>query len=526
MCPFRRVRHKNLRQAGRAAWYLGATVLLLSLPTFSDLDPAQRDLRRRSRAVSHETMEGGSPETQAQGGSLGLGPVRSAGSRQHLPGLTSRQHLYQSTVPVRANAAGAPASPVVRRRESPTSPPISGESLAVSAARTQAVSPAPFRDPPGVAAVQAVVEDLNRLQAQYERTLDSLFSNLPQGQSPFAVNPFEFALFNGGGGGSEAGGNNPGPGPGSPPPATNPPPAPPSDPVAPPTGGRGSDGVPRDGNPGLAPRSYDFLIIGEFLGQGDGRKIFRAVREEVGTFVLETEERLVLFTGTFGVPRAQFIVERGEQVLTGDLNRDGFLDVIRSRQERLGTVIEALVRRETGQYEPVAQLFLPFQSLNSFALFDYKGDGQPELVLSLGNSNRLVFYEYLGNELRYLQELVVPFPPLLLASYRSVGIFGEERLYIFDAALQRSVYLSSRIRGNLMIPGAIPSQRIHRVEVQPLDSSQGTILSMEYPGRLVLLEESAAGLLVWGSVDASPQLPLLLLGDYLSRGTRQLVLVP
>ena len=69
---------------------------------------------------------------------------------------------------------------------------------------------------------------------------------------------------------------------------------------------------------------FSFLLTGDF-SENEEETAFRAIRDELGRFVLENYTRYTLSTGFL-------LFKEDEQILTVDLNRDDALDLVVVRE--------------------------------------------------------------------------------------------------------------------------------------------------------------------------------------------------
>ena len=261
---------------------------------------------------------------------------------------------------------------------------------------------------------------------------------------------------------------------------------------------------------------FDFLLIGDLSVDGR-RRVFRATRDQTGEFILDDFSRLTRSGGFM-------VFEEGEQLLTADLNNDGLADLVVVKERSGSSLVEVFLAREGIRFERAASLSIPNRVIGISA-FEMSGDEKDDLVILLEGNPRLLIYEAREDRFAYLKELVLAFSPALLAESRD-GTLGSRRFDIFDPSLTQVVTFGSGAPGMFT---ESQSSILGYFEVFSLDSFTGgpeEVLVLDYGGRITLAEKTLNGVRFLGSFAVTEKMPLVILGDYLRSGRRQLIFQP
>ncbi len=523
-----------MRLGRRVLWYTLSAILLLSLPTFSDLRPRMGGhLTRLMEGMGLSRAPGAAP------------PARPTAARWPAPAVDQAEGFGQSGFVGGAQVFGEPlggpraASPVTRperRRTFPVPPPRPAPSAAQAVAAGSPPAVAGRTAVPAASSlVPELIGELSRLEREYDDLASRLFPAASAPQLGFfgsLANPFAEALFGGGGnsggdppagndgngsggnsggtpggdGGGSGGGQNPGGG-------DNPnPPPPPNDP-----GSGDSEPTPVD--------SSTFLVLGPY-GADAAELAFRGVRRNDGSLLLDNGLELNLFSGVVGPGRPVYVFESGRQVFTGDIQRDGILDLFVTLEAPLGTAVSGH-RLSGGLLQQWMFGFFLYDRVVSFALFDYDGDGREEFVaLSARNSN-LILFRIRNGELEYLRELSLPLNPGLLSVSRDSIRQDQSQLQVFDRSLKNSVTFDSRFPGvySFARPSGFRAAQDLAVPEAASDLVRHYRL-LTYLDRMVLAELVGEQYRVIGSFYTGGGVPTVLVGDFLANGSRQTVFLP
>ncbi len=507
------------------AWYLCASVLILSLPTFSYLRPRHEAAAPRPASEVSSTGNSGEVATASTPvrllTSLVRGVVSAAtGSSTHPVGRpgSAPSREDRSAEPEAADPVGSTA---VERRGSEVIPPRFFER------RRAAPLPAPIdEEATGSGQVQ---DGLDELQEGYEQAFNNLFPEVFLGARA-GGNPFQGALEESGSNpGSESSGDQGGTvggdesASGSPEPAPETPPAPdPND-----SGQSGdSGGVGDVSNPPQPLPPFNFLVVGHLPGNASDALVSRARLDSNGEFALENSYRFSFFPGIF---HSILTFGENEKLEMSDLDNDGSLDLlVVTEVPSVGTAIESYLQKTPGEFELGASAFLYLQAIRSFSLFDFNRDGKDELALVLASNDNLVVFEQVGSEWRYLRELALSIRPGLVMSSAVAPGVKNRQLYVIDRDLQ-FVLTSDDRQPDFFRPGSkAPLNRLRLVEANLTGRNPGPNITLVFilPDQVVLAEGLGGTLRTFGSFATNPSPPLVIIGDYAQKGSRQMLWVP
>ncbi|MFQ5741307.1 MAG: hypothetical protein ACE5JX_20100 [Acidobacteriota bacterium] len=379
-------------------------------------------------------------------------------------------------------------------------------------------------------------EGLTELQEGYQQAFDDLFENLVVGLVR-PRNPFEEAL-------DEGVPEDDPPALADPPEATgeaNPAsgtetvapeslePAESGDPAPVDSGELGSTGV---GQSPPAPNvlesppepTFDFLVVGAFGGNPAASRVSRARRDLNGDFVLEDGSRISLFLGFI---RSLPVFQENEKVLMGDLNGDGVSDLTVVRLVKgVGSSIESFLLDRSGGLVSYASAGLYLQAVQSFALFDFTQDGEPELAVLLEGEPQLFVYQRVNGVWVYLKEMDLPVEPGLLMTAESRGSLRTRSLYVIDNGLDYVVSVSSRQPTAFHFGARTPLNHLRSLEMDLAGRGELTkILVFEFGDQITLAERSYDSLNFFVALETSPGVPQIIIGDYAVQGSRQMVWV-
>jgi len=363
----------------------------------------------------------------------------------------------------------------------------------------------------------AYSQDLSSFEQGYETAMGQLFQGYPPGLGGYGGNPFNDALNpdgktdkgdgngDGNGNGDSGNGNDSGGG------DTTPPPPPPP---------------PNDGN-GPATKHYTFLLVGQFEGvQAEGR-VFRGYRDEDGGFLIEGKGRVNPFPNIIGGGAVPFRFPENQQVVSDDVNGDGRLDLVVTKLESQGSRIELYLRESSGLYRLEASGFFLWKAVASIDLLDFNSDGQLDVAVLFRNSANLFIYAREGKEFKYLKEIVLPFEPSVVVDSVFEGFPRERRLHVFDLSFQRVASLTARSPGVFLLglPGVknFTSFKLDGEEGGPAETE---LQVFEDSGGIALAEKRGEAWVVLGRFSTSVRYPVVVFGDYLNTGSRQLICLP
>ena len=250
---------------------------------------------------------------------------------------------------------------------------------------------------------------------------------------------------------------------------------------------------------------FNFLLTGDFSENGE-ETVFRAIRDDLGRFVLENYTRYTLSTG--------FLLFKGdEQVLTADLNRDDALDLVVVR-EGSRDLVEIFEGKGGTLFEQWTSLSVT-EKIIGISAFELSGDGEDDLILIVEGVPHLIVYEQAGSDFRYSKELVLPFEPGLLVEDQEN--LEERRLYVFNSTLTEVVALSSEDPG-VLISGV--DTVLDHFKTVSVDGFPGGISFLNLGGRITLAQTTSQSVLFVGSFAVADQTPVVIVGR------QQLLFVP
>jgi hypothetical protein len=232
--------------------------------------------------------------------------------------------------------------------------------------------------------------------------------------------------------------------------------------------------------------------------------------------------------GVVSGARPFLVVGASGQLLTCDLDGDRILDAVIANITSQGTLVEMYTGDGSGGFKYRASGFFLWKAVASFGVLDFNGDGESELAVLFRGSPNLFVYERTEGEYRYVKEVVLPFEPGLVVDADFSGLVKEHRLYVFDSGLRRTVALTS-VSPQVLLQGLYaPLERFREVflESEPDGPGEAELVLFDYAGRLTVAERKQGGLVLHGGFDFSGEIPLILFGDLLGAGSRQLFCLP
>jgi hypothetical protein len=510
---------RKVGRIGKMVWYLCGAILVLSLPTFSHLIPTT-DLVMKQPAISAD-HEVGSGSAMRSGGAVVIRGNPSA----------SRFSSFVSS-PLRTVRSGGAKAPQSRIFSAPMRvsepgaalyPPRPGSPEAAVTAR----GPVPThtaglfqqaRQLADDAGSSAYPQDLSNLERGYQSAMGQLFRDYGPGFGHYAGNPFDDALpnddkdtngdsgNNGENGSNDNGGNN----------SDNPPTPPSPEPPPPPPS-------PGDVTP---PRPYSFLVAGEFEGLGSKTRVFRARRHVDGGFELENGFKVNPFPGTVGT--SVLGLDSDQQIVSDDIDGDGKQDVLITRKvPSVGTQLELYLREASGTYRKQAEASFILTTITSIVLFDFDKDHNLDVGLLFAGESNLFVYTLEDQEFKYLKEIVLPFEPSMVVDSVLEGLPRERRLYVFDKAFYRVATMFSRNPG-VFFQGLVPAHSFKSFKLDSEEDGPGAtdLQVFEDSGGIALAEKRGAGWVVLGRFSTTIRYPVVVFGDYVNTGTRQLFCLP
>ncbi|MDA2923359.1 hypothetical protein MYX65_01675 [Acidobacteria bacterium AH-259-L09] len=261
---------------------------------------------------------------------------------------------------------------------------------------------------------------------------------------------------------------------------------------------------------------FDFLVLGA-VSESDQRRAFRAIQYSSSDFILDNSAELFLSKGFL-------VFLESEQLVTTDFNDDEIADFVVVKDDRSGSLVQVFVGKGGAWFQRVSSTRVP-GNVVGLSFFEFSGDNQKDLVLVFEGVPRLAIYERLGDEFRYLKELVLPFmPALLVESNLSQGGRG---LNVFDSSLENSVTFAVGNANVFVELDSIPfDYQTMSLEFLSRKKDPAEFLVFDSGGRITLAKKTLEGVRFLGSFQVKETDPLILVGDYLNLGSHQLILVP
>jgi hypothetical protein len=297
-----------------------------------------------------------------------------------------------------------------------------------------------------------------------------------------------------------------------------------TDPPSTPVDGEPPAPVPAGDDSPAAQFSYLILYDG---GGADAVQVSRAHHDGDGSFTLEDGDRLSVFSGFLNISAPALTLGPGKAVMTGDMNRDGLGDAFIVSWEHLGTALQSMLGNGSGGWQEHFGFFWPYQTAQSFALYDFDSDGASELVVVFSDSGNLFIYEITQKGLQYDREVVVPFKAAWVVKTHDSGVVEADYLEVLDASLGVSVTFSSRFPGIYSHARAPTFVSSVQVDLDPLPGFAPQHFNvLRYKDRALLFETTGNFTAQLGSFGRTPRFPSVIVGDFLEIGARQLIMVP
>lgn len=511
-------RRTRLRDIGsRWLGYLCATILVLSLPTFSFLVPEQRAgeaIRLTSAADSQALRDRDVEAGQGDGGGVFWNRERqTVGSRFAPKSVSERPDMEQDPVVSRRAA-------VEFRENQKTAGSDARERLAPGTQGPDRRG----RESSEERTASTLQAELSQLEDAYEVSLNYLFPGGVANVAETDNNPFKSGTEDDGdsgqdnqggdpdvpagdGGDPDSGGGTPDDGGG-----------PPSD---------NNNGIPGDGNPDVAGPRYEILVISKYSGDGSSVGVSRAFRSGMSDFTLESGLRFEPFSSFVGSLRPIFVAQTSEQLLVDSYFTELFRDAFVVQSSPDGSGLFALSYDMATSWDLKEATFARYQEVRLGALFDIDGDGEEEWVIGLKAGRALVVYDFSDEGISYSKKIALPFAPGSLAHTGVKNAYGENFLHVFDTEFKQSISF------NTLVPGiptySVPPTYRKIVRIR-LDSVLGPMtgpafIVVHYSDRIVVLADGPVPVQV-ASIPMVGQVPTILVGEVFEPGNWQVLWVP
>lgn len=241
----------------------------------------------------------------------------------------------------------------------------------------------------------------------------------------------------------------------------------------------------------------NFLVTGDFSQDGENTA-FRALRDDLGRFVLENHIRYTIAGGFLSF-------KKNEQVVTTDLNQDGLIDLVVVKKG-LRDRVEIFEGKGGTRFDQWTSFSTP-KDIIGISSFEFSGDEKEDLVFIVEDVPHLMVYKQDGSDFRYAKELVLPFKPGLLVEAQESP--EERRLYIFNPALTEVVALSSE-NPSVYVSGL--ETVLGHLKTISVDGVLGGMSFLHLGGRVTLAEKTSGDVIFTGSFAAADQTPNVIFG--------------
>ena len=159
----------------------------------------------------------------------------------------------------------------------------------------------------------------------------------------------------------------------------------------------------------------------------------------------------------------------------------------------------------------------------NFALFDFSGDGEPELVLVTDAGPGLAIYTRDGEQWVHYKELALRFTPGIVMT-SNLRRF-DKRLYILDRDMTTAIFYSTRYHDGRPRRLSFPRHSLHTLELEDPDGEDGReVLVYEDLDSFGVFATTEQGHLLYASFPARQYPGLIIVGDYFRLGSRQMVI--
>ena len=506
----------RLAQIRKAGWYLCGGLIVLSAPIYNYLTTpganSDRPAVSASTDVERSELAARTFTTDSPGGLSGNSDFLPSPRR----GITRGIAPGQAALPTPRVAGVNAAQLLVRKGPERILTSSEGEIV-------QELAPPP-RAVGGRAAAAAeaatnsrLARDLSRLERGYETAMGDLFDQRAASYGSYFGNPFRDALptddqhggstdngNNNGNNNGNGGNNNNGNG------GNN-------------NNGNGGNNQGGNGGGGATPtpHSYSFLIVGDFEDIQSG-PVFRAYRDNNEFVTADGAQIPDPLLGTVSGD-APLVFDPGQRVYVEDVDGDGVNDLVLSGPGPQGSGVQIWLKRGS-VYVKDAETYFLWRGVSSLALFDFDRDDKLEVAILFRGEPNLFVFDIDGHELKYLKEIVLPFQPSVVVDSLFEGPLDQKWLHVFDTSFRRVASLTSQnpsvfLLGVGSLTGLISTCKLD-AEVGGPEELELTIF--EAGGRLSLFEKKGQGWYTRGSFLTVDGYPLLLFGDYLDKGSRQL----
>ena len=253
--------------------------------------------------------------------------------------------------------------------------------------------------------------------------------------------------------------------------------------------------------------------------------LHRAARDADGYFVLDDGSRIDVLSGLVGFPQDMLVLPQDGILMSKSSPQSQTLKIILVQGVSQGTSL-AGYHDVRGQQQAWFNGTMPYERILSVALYDINDDGEEELICALGSNPNLVVYQIVGTDINYLRELTLPFKPAALVTTERTGPIDVRYLQVFDSTLKRSVTFSSQFTGAYSFSAPPTYQGKESLDTVADSIPAASFTALVYQDRVVLFQKQGSDLALMASLSTSSAFPRLIVGDYSSDQTRQMVFLP